>query len=46
MLMFSRQPGVVSRIELIPERRANGTVVLRVVVLSPLERLRRLLKLS
>jgi hypothetical protein len=35
----------VSRIELIPERRANGTVVLRAAVVSPLERLRRLFKL-
>jgi hypothetical protein len=30
--------------ELIPERRPDGTIVLRVVVLSPLDRLRRLLR--
>jgi hypothetical protein len=32
------------RLELIPERRADGTIVLRAVVLGPLERLRRLLR--
>lgn len=34
----------VKRIELIPERRDDGTVVLRAVVLGPLERARRLLR--
>jgi len=34
----------VARIELIPERRGDGTVVLRAVVLGPLERARRLLR--
>jgi hypothetical protein len=34
----------MTRIELIPERRADGTVVLRAVVLGPLERLRRFLR--
>jgi hypothetical protein len=32
------------RIELIPERRADGTIVLRAAALGPLERLRRLLR--
>jgi hypothetical protein len=32
------------RLELIPERRADGTIVLRAVVLGPLERLRRILR--
>jgi len=35
----------MSRIELVPERRADGTIVLRAAVRSPLERLRRLLGL-
>jgi hypothetical protein len=30
------------RLELIPERRADGTIVLRAAVIGPLERLRRL----
>jgi hypothetical protein len=34
----------MNRLELIPERRADGTIVLRAVVLGPLERLRRLLR--
>ena len=34
----------MSRIELIPERRADGTVVLRAVLLGRAERLRRLLR--
>jgi len=33
----------VNRVELHPERREDGTVVLRAVVLGPLELLRRLL---
>jgi hypothetical protein len=33
----------VNRVELIAERRPDGTVVLRAVVLGPFERLRRLL---
>jgi len=36
--------GCVTRIELIPERRPGGAVVLRAVVLGPVERLRRLLR--
>jgi hypothetical protein len=35
---------LVSRIELVPERRADGTVVLRAVLLGPVEQLRRLLR--
>ena len=31
----------MTRIELVPERTANGTIVLRVVERGPLERLRR-----
>jgi len=34
----------VNRVELIPERRADGTIVLRAVVLGPVERFRRLLR--
>jgi hypothetical protein len=34
----------VTYIEFIPEPRADGTVVLRAVVLGPVERLRRLLR--
>lgn len=34
----------MKRFELIPERTADGTVVLRAIVLGPLERLRRLLQ--
>jgi hypothetical protein len=34
----------MNRLELVPERRADGTVVLRAVVVGPLERLRRLLR--
>jgi hypothetical protein len=34
----------MNRLELIPERRADGTVVLRAIVVGPLERLRRLLR--
>jgi hypothetical protein len=33
----------MARIELTPERRDDGTVVLRAVLVGPLERLRRLL---
>jgi hypothetical protein len=32
------------RIELVPEPRADGTIVLRAVELRPLERLRRLIR--
>jgi hypothetical protein len=32
----------MNRVELVPERRADGTVVLHAVVLGPVERLRRL----
>jgi hypothetical protein len=34
----------VSRIDLVPERRADGTVVFRAVVRSPGERLRRFIR--
>jgi hypothetical protein len=34
----------VNRIELVPERRSDGTLVLRAVALGPVERLRRLLR--
>jgi hypothetical protein len=34
----------MNRFELIPESTANGSVVLRAVVLGPVERLRRLLR--
>jgi hypothetical protein len=34
----------MERIELIPERRPDGTVVLRAVLLGPAERLRRLMR--
>jgi hypothetical protein len=33
----------VTRVEFLPERRPDGTIVLRAVLLGPLERLRRLL---
>ena len=34
----------MSRVELIPERTADGRIVLRAVELGPLERLRRYLR--
>jgi hypothetical protein len=34
----------VTRVELVPERSADGSVVLRAVVLGPGERLRRLMR--
>jgi hypothetical protein len=34
----------VTRVELVPERTADGTVVLRAVVRGPIERLRRLMR--
>jgi len=34
----------MAHIDLIPERRSDGTVVLRAVVLGPVERLRRLMR--
>jgi hypothetical protein len=34
----------VTRVEFLPERRPDGTIVLRAVLLGPLERLRRLLR--
>jgi hypothetical protein len=34
----------VTRIELVPERRGDGSVVLRAVVLGPVERLRRIIR--
>jgi hypothetical protein len=34
----------MTRLELIPERTADGTIVLRAVELGPLERLRRLVR--
>jgi hypothetical protein len=35
----------MERIDLIPERKPDGTIVLRAVVIGPVERLRRLLHL-
>jgi hypothetical protein len=37
--------GCVTRVEFLPERRPDGTIVLRAVLIGPLERLRRLLRL-
>jgi hypothetical protein len=34
----------MAHIELIPERRPNGTIVLRAVAIGPIERLRRWLR--
>ena len=34
----------MERIELVPERTADGTIVLRAVTRSPIERLRRFLR--
>ena len=34
----------MERIDLVPERTADGTIVLRAVVRSPIERLRRFLR--
>ena len=34
----------MAHIDLIPERRTDGTIVLRAVVLGPAERLRRLVR--
>jgi len=34
----------MSKFELIPERRPDGTIVLRAVAVGPLERLRRFLR--
>jgi hypothetical protein len=34
----------MTRLELIPERRSDGTIVLRAVVRGPLERLKRFVK--
>ena len=34
----------MERIDLVPERTADGTIVLRAVVPSPIERLRRFLR--
>jgi hypothetical protein len=34
----------VNRIEFVPERRPDGTIVLRAAVVGPVERLRRLLR--
>jgi hypothetical protein len=34
----------VTRIELVPERRGDGSVVLRAVVVGPVERLRRIIR--
>jgi hypothetical protein len=35
---------VMARVEFVPERTADGTIVLRAVVRDPLERLRRLVR--
>ena len=34
----------MNRVELVPEYRPNGTIVLRAVVVGPIERLRRFLR--
>jgi hypothetical protein len=34
----------MERVDLVPERTADGTIVLRAVVRSPIERLRRYLR--
>lgn len=34
----------MNRVELVPEYRPNGTIVLRAVVVGPMERLRRFLR--
>jgi hypothetical protein len=34
----------MNRIEFVPERRPDGSVVLRAIVLAPAERLRRLVR--
>jgi hypothetical protein len=34
----------MNQVELVPERRPDGTIVLRAVELKPLERLRRLVR--
>jgi hypothetical protein len=36
----------MKHIDLIPERRPDGTVILRAVLLGPFERLRRLLQIT
>jgi hypothetical protein len=38
--------GRVTHVEFLPERRPDGTIVLRAVIVGPLERLRRLLRRS
>jgi hypothetical protein len=42
--MFGRHAGAMPHIELIPEVRPDGSVVLRAVALGPREQLRRLLR--
>jgi hypothetical protein len=41
-LMLGRQPGCMTQVEFVPERTADGTVVLRARVVGAVERLRRL----
>jgi hypothetical protein len=41
---IARQNALMSNVEYIPTRTADGTLVLRAVILGPLERLRRWLK--
>jgi hypothetical protein len=41
---FASSLDAVTRLELVPERLPDGSVVLRAVALGPVERLRRLLR--
>ena len=43
-LRNGRRVPCMERIDLVPERTADGTIVFRAVVRSPLERLRRFLR--
>jgi hypothetical protein len=43
-LRLIRNPVHMAQIELIPERRADGTVVLRAVTVGPVDRVRRWLR--
>jgi hypothetical protein len=43
-LRLADQDGHMTRLELIPERRADGTIVLRAVERGPLERLKRFVR--
>lgn len=43
-LRIARHSVAMPHVELIPERRSNGTVVLRAVVIRPVDRLRRFVR--